>query len=524
MDGHAPGCMVGRRLQHYRPRDGEGVIAASPAPSGAQTTDAAGLTHAGAPSRSRQAGRVGAVLAILLAAAVSCVVGLEFGAPPSDPAYLAGALAIVGAMVLRFRLVPEASPSTVVLLPLTVTYGVFGNQALPALILGDLVAGLVARYRPLTLATAVGHKVLAFAFGQAVASAVPGGLFQADGAATVLSTQADAMLRTAAFAIAFHVGRLALWWVAGRWSLPPADDRAAEEPDPLISLLLIPLALAAMAAEAQFGPSAFLIGTASLRVALSVVAAVASLRAARMLVEVERDRLARATALQDELLHLMTHDLKNPLTTVRVYAQLGQKAVQDGRTDRLNQYLANVDRAGMTIERMVENLLQLSRLEQASEQPLAEAVPGDELAVEVLDTLRTLAEQKGIDLTLETPQPVPVFHVSTVLAREALSNLVSNAIKYTPGGGSVRVRVALDEQPGFGVASVADTGIGLSEEDLARLFSKFFRSANPQARQERGTGLGLALTHAIVTRVGGRIQVESKLDQGTTFRLLLPLA
>jgi signal transduction histidine kinase len=109
-----------------------------------------------------------------------------------------------------------------------------------------------------------------------------------------------------------------------------------------------------------------------------------------------------------------------------------------------------------------------------------------------------------------------------MLLRESLSNLISNAVKYTPEGGEIVVWAEPGQQPGTALLGVADSGIGLSQEDVGRLFTKFFRSSDPRVQRERGSGLGLALTHAMITRMGGRIEVTSALHKGTTFRLILP--
>jgi signal transduction histidine kinase len=147
------------------------------------------------------------------------------------------------------------------------------------------------------------------------------------------------------------------------------------------------------------------------------------------------------------------------------------------------------------------------------------------LAHEVALDLEPLAEQKHVRLDVALDAPVPSVLAPMFLLKEALSNLVSNAIKYTPEGGAVRIwaadQAAADDAL---VIAVTDTGIGLSEADLARLFTRFFRSADPRARAERGSGLGLALTQAIISRIGGRIEVASELDRGTTFRMVLPRA
>ncbi len=113
-----------------------------------------------------------------------------------------------------------------------------------------------------------------------------------------------------------------------------------------------------------------------------------------------------------------------------------------------------------------------------------------------------------------------------------LTNLVSNAHKYTPQEGVVRVNAVIDEKPRDTKGrplpavlhiSVADTGIGMSEEDLAKLFTPYFRSDNPLTREQPGTGLGLTITRGIIHRHGGQIWVESVLNQGTTFHFTVPL-
>jgi signal transduction histidine kinase len=143
---------------------------------------------------------------------------------------------------------------------------------------------------------------------------------------------------------------------------------------------------------------------------------------------------------------------------------------------------------------------------------------------DVAAEIEPLAEQKHQTLEMAVPERSPIAWASPVLLREALSNLASNAVKYTPEGGSLRIWASEGPEPGTSMVGVSDTGVGLSEHDKRRLFTKFFRSDDPRVARERGTGLGLALTHAIVQRMGGDIVVESQLNEGATFRLVLPSA
>jgi signal transduction histidine kinase len=255
---------------------------------------------------------------------------------------------------------------------------------------------------------------------------------------------------------------------------------------------------------------------------LFVVREAANLSAARAEVEAERDKLARANALQDDLIHLITHELRNPLTLVMSYAQMTRRAALDGQYESIPSYIGNVERAGRSIQRLVENMLQLSRLERSDQLPPAEPVPVTAILSQVVADLGPLASQKQQRLEVEPSAGAQPPLAVPPLIREALSNLVSNAVKYTPEGGEIVVWAERGQEPDTALLGVADSGIGLSEDDVARLFTKFFRSSDPRVQRERGSGLGLALTHAMVTRMGGRIEVTSALHKGTTFRLILP--
>jgi signal transduction histidine kinase len=267
-----------------------------------------------------------------------------------------------------------------------------------------------------------------------------------------------------------------------------------------------------------------LLATAALLALLFVVREAANLAAARAELEVERDKLARANALQDDLIHLITHELRNPLTLIMSYAQMTRRAAVDENYEQIPTYIGHVERAGKTIQRLTENLLQLSKLERSAELPPAEPVQVGAIVNQVIVELAPLAKQKRQTLNIEPARDLEPALAVPMLLREALSNLVSNAVKYTPEGGEIRVWAERGREPHTLVLGVRDTGIGLSAEDQARLFTKFFRSSDPRVQRERGTGLGLALTQALVTRNGGKISVESEPGKGTTFRLTLPSA
>jgi signal transduction histidine kinase len=206
------------------------------------------------------------------------------------------------------------------------------------------------------------------------------------------------------------------------------------------------------------------------------------------------------------------------------YSQLARRSAGDARPEQIATYIDHIEKAGRSIQRLMENLLQLNRLERSDALPTPEAVNVNGVISQVAGDLGPLAKQKNQTLIAEPRSGLEPALTVPMLLREALSNLVSNAVKYTPEGGEIHVWGEPGLRPQTVVVGVRDTGIGLSHEDQARLFTKFFRSADPRVQRERGTGLGLALTHALVTRIGGTITVESEPGQGTTFRLTLPTA
>jgi signal transduction histidine kinase len=261
---------------------------------------------------------------------------------------------------------------------------------------------------------------------------------------------------------------------------------------------------------------------AALLALLFVVREAANLATARAEMESERDRLVQANQLQDDLIHLITHELRNPLTLVVSYAQLARRAAFDANNDAIPAYVDHIEKAGRSIERLMENLLQLSKLERPEALPPAEPVDLGLVVSQVVADLSPLAKQKQQSVTVEKADGVGHAMAVPLLLRESLSNLVSNAVKYTPQGGAITVWTERGSDPRTVVIGVRDTGIGLSEEDQARLFTKFFRSADPRVQRERGSGLGLALTHTMVIRMGGRINVNSAPGEGTTFLLTLP--
>ncbi|MBI3972240.1 MAG: PAS domain-containing protein [Chloroflexi bacterium] len=262
--------------------------------------------------------------------------------------------------------------------------------------------------------------------------------------------------------------------------------------------------------------------------------------------------------LRQEFVSLVIHELRSPLTASLGYLSLLKRLAQRSEApegDKQLRYVERVEGAERHLLRLVNNLLDLARVERPEFAAENSEVALGPLIQEVVDTATMMAARKQIGIHLEAPEHLPTLWTSDFCVREALSNLVSNAVKYTPDGGTVTVRVsgpapvapvperhaATTREAGGTPASpvtpgqaapvvqhwveiaVVDTGIGMSPEEQSRLFTKFFRSGRPEVRQERGTGLGLVLTKQLMEKLGGTISVRSAIGEGSAFTVTLPV-
>jgi signal transduction histidine kinase len=229
-----------------------------------------------------------------------------------------------------------------------------------------------------------------------------------------------------------------------------------------------------------------------------------------------RSELERLDDYRVELLSTISHELKNPISVL-----LGHLEVLEGEEldPTVRHSLEAMERAANRLDSLAENLLMLR---QSSDRTPLEEVPVDmgQLVADAIDLSAMAAQREGVRLTFLPETAAVVVPGDPVQLDRVVVNLVNNAVKYTPRGGSVTVSLGLEG--GWALFTVADTGLGISAEDQPRLFSEFFRSTNAQARAKPGTGLGLAIVKRTVERHGGRVEFDSELGVGTTFRVYLP--
>jgi signal transduction histidine kinase len=238
----------------------------------------------------------------------------------------------------------------------------------------------------------------------------------------------------------------------------------------------------------------------------------------RLLTE-QNDRLRELDRMKDEFVSLVSHELRTPLTSIRGYLEL---LLDDATlTDQHRRFLAVVDRNSERLLDLVSDLLLLAQIEAGKLDFTLAQVDLDDVVNECIETSSPTAERLGIELAAHTA-PVPSLHADRARLAQVLDNLVSNALKFTPEGGSVDVRLSADD--GTAVIEVEDTGHGIAADEQEHLFERFFRSTRATEQAIPGSGLGLAISKAIVERHGGKIELESSESVGTTVRVRLPLS
>ncbi len=233
------------------------------------------------------------------------------------------------------------------------------------------------------------------------------------------------------------------------------------------------------------------------------------------------DTLSRLQDAFDQLRRFTadaSHELRTPLTAMRSVGEVALQRSANAAEYRevIGSMLEEVDR----LTRLVENLLTLTRGESGRIPFTREVVDLGDLAASVSDSLHVLAEEKHQSLEVENAAPVKALCDPAIL-RQGVVNLLHNAIKYTPGGGTIRV-VALGAKSGEAVIEVKDTGLGIPAGDRQRIFERFYRLDVGRSREAGGVGLGLAIARWAVEANGGRIEVESEEGRGALFRIVLP--
>ena len=231
--------------------------------------------------------------------------------------------------------------------------------------------------------------------------------------------------------------------------------------------------------------------------------------------------LRRLEQVRTDFAANVSHELKTPLTSIRGFVETLQAGAID-HPEMAHKFLNIIQMETERLTRLINDILSISKLESGNDEVATERIRLDKKAYDVCEMLSIHAQEKEVTLNYRLNSE-PVFIIGNPdRVEQLLINLTENAIKYNKPGGSVTVQVFKSAQEAN--ITISDTGIGIAEENLPRLFERFYRVDKGRSRQMGGTGLGLAIVKHIVRSMNGEIEVHSKLGEGTEFLITLPLA
>lgn len=216
----------------------------------------------------------------------------------------------------------------------------------------------------------------------------------------------------------------------------------------------------------------------------------------------------------------VSHELRSPITQIRIKGEALQFGLVDDPEDLQRHYDAIV-RESERLSRLVDNVLDLAAIERGNKRYTLRPVDIGETVRQAVEAAGFAMETRDMDMEVDLPGMLPVVMHDPEAIAQVMHNLISNAAKYGKKGGWIGIRGRLESNEVL--VSVSDRGIGISEEELPMLFEHFYRSKNPEARRQKGTGIGLTIVNYIINSHGGRISVTSEMGVGTTFTLHFPL-
>jgi PAS domain S-box-containing protein len=246
------------------------------------------------------------------------------------------------------------------------------------------------------------------------------------------------------------------------------------------------------------------------------------MRTRSVALEHQNRRIQEANRLKSEFLANMSHELRTPLNSIIGFADILQAGEVDPSSPQHGEFLRDILTSGRHLLQLINDVLDLAKVEAGKIEFRPEAVDLDRVANEVGSVLRTVAVSKRIQLDVEVGPAVRHVTADPSRLKQVLYNYASNAIKFTEEGGHVVIRATATGDKAFRV-EVQDDGIGVSAADQARLFVEFQQLDSGMAKRHQGTGLGLALTKRIVEAQGGSVGVDSMVGRGSTFWAVLPL-
>lgn len=231
--------------------------------------------------------------------------------------------------------------------------------------------------------------------------------------------------------------------------------------------------------------------------------------------------LRRLQVVRRDFISNISHELRTPLASLKALVETLRDVATDDPSASAH-FLDSAEREVDSLTQMVQELLELSRIESGKVPLRLSPVDVRDVIAPAVERLQPQAERNELELLVDLPDELPTVLADAARVQQVITNLVHNAIKFTPSGGQIRITTRYDNEGGMVIISVRDTGVGIPDVDLPRIFERFYKA--DRARSGGGTGLGLAIARHLVQAHGGRIWVESREGKGSTFSFSLPLA
>lgn len=231
--------------------------------------------------------------------------------------------------------------------------------------------------------------------------------------------------------------------------------------------------------------------------------------------------MQKVTDLKSQFIAHVTHELRSPVNAIIGLSELMKLALERGQMEQSREKLALLASSAVNLRAIITNILDLSKVEAGRMEVVAETFDLAELLGEVAETTRVLLGDKAVRVEVEGADEPCMFESDAIKVRQILVNLTSNAAKFTERG---CIRLTLEKQDAGIRLAVSDTGVGIREADLEKLFTAFSQLEDAKTRRHEGTGLGLTITRQMVGLLGGCIHVDSIYGRGTTFAVSLPAA
>jgi signal transduction histidine kinase len=236
--------------------------------------------------------------------------------------------------------------------------------------------------------------------------------------------------------------------------------------------------------------------------------------------EVRKDQMR----FKDEFLSHVSHELRSPLTAIKQFTSILLGGLAGELNPEQRQYQEIVLRNIGQLQSMIDDLLEVTRLETSKLTIDPERVSVADAVTDAVNTLGGNARAKGVTLSVDLPPDLPPAHADPTRLQQILVILGDNAIKFTPAGGAATIRVGLlAEDPEFLLVEVSDTGIGIQPEMTERIFERLYQASEHTEASRKGLGLGLHICKELVVRQGGRIWAKRRVEKGSTFAFTLPV-